>query len=152
MKQADHVVARKSPLGWVLFGSKPGCTTSETTRVLHLSNKTSVDLAEFWTTESMGVEVKPCICEADKLSQVEREEKIMIEQSATKVVDQWIIPYPWKKDPNLLPDNKVQALKRLESTERTSSAEKSRSSVGIRQTNDRNGRNEVRSNAVKGRN
>lgn len=39
-----------------------------------------MDLAEFWTTESMGVEVKPCVCEADKLSQVEREEKIMIEQ------------------------------------------------------------------------
>ncbi len=28
-KQVDHVVARKSPLGWVLFGSKPGCTTHE---------------------------------------------------------------------------------------------------------------------------
>ena len=117
-KQVDHVVARKSPLGWVLFGSKPGCTTPETTRVLLLSKKTSVDLAEFWTTESMGVEVKPCVCEADKLSQVEREEKIMIEQSAKKVGNQWMIPYPWKKDPNLLPDNKVQALKRLETTER----------------------------------
>ena len=104
MKKADHVVAcRKSPLGCALFGSKPGCTTSETTRVLHLRNETSVDLAEFWTTESMIVEVKPCVWEADKLSQVEREEKINIEQSATKVGDHWMIPYPWKKDPNLLP-------------------------------------------------
>ncbi len=66
----------------------------------------------------MGVEVKPYVCEADKLSQVEREEKIMIEQSAKKVGNQWMIPYPWKKDLNLLPDNKVQALKRLETTER----------------------------------
>ena len=66
----------------------------------------------------MGVEVKPCVCEADKLSQVEREEKIMIEQSAKKVGNQWMIPYPWKKDPNLLPDNKLQALKRLQTTER----------------------------------
>ena len=118
MKQADYIVARKSPLGWVLFGSKPECSTSETTRVLFVSKKTSVDLIEFWTTESMGVEVKPCVCEADKLSQVEREEKIMIEQSAKKVGNQWMIPYPWKKDPNLLPDNKPQALKRLETTER----------------------------------
>jgi hypothetical protein len=39
-----------------------------------------MDLAEFWITESMGVEVK--------LSQVEREEEIMIERSATKVGDQ----------------------------------------------------------------
>ena len=29
-----------------------------------------------------------------------------------------MIPYPWNKDPNLLPDNKVQALKKLETTER----------------------------------
>ena len=77
-----------------------------------------MDLAEFWTTESMGVEVKPCICEADKLSQVEREEKLMLEQSATKIGNQRMIPYPWKKDPNLLPDNKVQARKKLETTER----------------------------------
>ena len=42
----------------------------------------------------------------------------MIEQSAKKVGNQWMIPYPWKKDPNLLPDNKLQALKRLETTER----------------------------------
>ena len=117
-KQVDHIVARKSPLGWVLFGSKPGCISSETTKVLLLSKKTSVELADFWTTESMGVEVKPCVCEADKLSQVEREEKIIIEQSAKKVGNQWMIPYPWKKDPTLLPDNKVQALKRLEATER----------------------------------
>ena len=118
MKQVGHIVARKSPLGWVLFGSTPGRTMSETTRVLHVNYRASVDLADFWTTESMGVEVKPCIYEADKLSQVEREEKIMIEQSATKVGDQWMIPHPWKKDLSLLPDNKEQALKRLEATER----------------------------------
>ena len=117
MKQVDYIVARKSSLRWVLFGSKPECSTSETKRVLFVSKKTSVDLTEFWMTESMGVEVKPCVCEADKLSQVEREEKIMIEQSAKKVGNQWMIPYPWKKDPNLLPDNKLQALKRLETTE-----------------------------------
>ena len=38
--------------------------------------------------------------------------------SCEKVRVQWIIPYPWKRDPNLLPDNKLLALKRLEATER----------------------------------
>ncbi|XP_028419079.1 uncharacterized protein LOC114544723 [Dendronephthya gigantea] len=118
MKQGNQIVARKSPLGWVLFGSTPGCGSAETTRVLLVRYETPVDLAEFWTTESMGVEVKPCICEADKLSQVEREEKIIIEQSAEKVGEQWMIHYPWKKDPKLLPDNRDQAVKRLESSER----------------------------------
>ena len=69
-------------------------------------------------TESMGVTVKPCTCEADKLSQSEREEKKTIEESAHRVGNQWMIPYPWKRDPKNLPDNKSQATKRLESTER----------------------------------
>ena len=66
----------------------------------------------------MGVEVKPCVCEADKLSQVEREEAEVISNSCRKVGNQWEIPYPWKKDPCKLPDNKVAAQKRLETTER----------------------------------
>ena len=54
----------------------------------------------------------------DNLSPMEREEKRIIEESAVKVGNQWMIPYPWKKDPTSLPDNKAQAVKRLESTER----------------------------------
>ena len=77
-----------------------------------------VDLSDFWMTESMGVTVKPCTCEAVKLSQSEREEKKAIEGSAQRVGNQWMIPYPWKRDPKDLPDNKSQAMKRLESTER----------------------------------
>ena len=66
----------------------------------------------------MGVTVKPCTCEGDKLSQSEREEKQAIEESAQRVGNQWMNPYPWKRDPKDLPDNKSQAMKRLESTER----------------------------------
>ena len=66
----------------------------------------------------MGVEVNPCVCKADKLSQVEREEAEVISRCCQKIGQQWMIPYPWKKDPNLLPDNKPLALKRLETTER----------------------------------
>ena len=117
-KQVDHLVARKSPLGWALFGSTPGGTTCDENRVFSVNYATPVDLSDFWTTESMGNEVMPCVCEADKLTQVEREEKIMIENSAKKVGKQWMIPYPWEKDPSSLPDNKNQAVKRLKSTER----------------------------------
>ena len=49
---------------------------------------------------------------------MEKEEKVLIDKSAQKIGNQWIIPYPWRKDPNSLPDNRNQALKRLESTER----------------------------------
>ena len=66
----------------------------------------------------MGVEVQPCICDADKLSQIEREEAEVISSSCKKVGDQWLVPYTWKKNPSLLPDNKAVATKRLEATER----------------------------------
>ena len=117
-KQVDHLVARKSPLGWVVFRATPGETACYTARVFQVRYATLVNLSEFWTTEAMGVEIKPCVCEADNLSPIEREEKRIIEESAVKVGNQWMIPYPWKKDPTSLPDNKAQAVKRLESTER----------------------------------
>ena len=66
----------------------------------------------------MGVQVKPCVCEADNMTQADREEEEIIAKSCQKVGNQWMIPYPWKKDPNLLPHNKSLAMKRLEATER----------------------------------
>ena len=75
-------------------------------------------LSDFWKTESMGVEVNPCVCETDKLSQVEKEEAELINKSCRKIGQQWVIPYPWKRDPKSLPDNRSLALKRLEGTER----------------------------------
>ena len=117
-REVNHLVARKSPLGWVIFGSTSGDLRNVTTTVLHVKVTSPVDLSEFWTTEAMGVQVDPCICDANKLNQVDPEEKVVIEQSARNVGDQWMIPYPWKRNPAELPDNKEQAVKRLESTER----------------------------------
>lgn len=116
-KQVGQLVARKTPLGWVVFGGSTE-TLSSSSRILFVKLSMPVDLTDFWTTETMGVQVKPCVCDADKLSQVEREEAEVISNSCKKVGAQWMIPYPWKRDPNLLPDNKSLALKRLEGTER----------------------------------
>ena len=76
-----------------------------------------VDFTDFWKTETMGVEVKPCVCEAGKMSEAERREYEVIAASCQKKENQWMVPYPWRKDPNQLPDNKALALKRLQSTE-----------------------------------
>ena len=88
------------------------------TSILHVKYASPIDLTDFWTTETMGVAVKPCVCDADKLTQTEREEAKLIEESCLKVENQWMIPYPWRKDPSQLPDNRGLAIKRLESTER----------------------------------
>ena len=49
-KQVDLLVARKSPLGWVIFGSPPGDGMNVTTTVLHVKYANPVDLSDFWTT------------------------------------------------------------------------------------------------------
>ena len=76
-RQAGELVARQTPLGWVVFGGSSG-NVQPASRILFVKYATPVDLSDFWKTESMGVEVKPCVCEADKLSQVEREEAEII--------------------------------------------------------------------------
>jgi hypothetical protein len=116
-RQSGNLVARHSPLGWVVFGEMPG-NNGKTSQVHHVRFVAPVDLTDFWTTETMGVAVKPCCCEVGKLSQVERAEGKLIEDSCQKIGNQWLIPYPWKEDPKHLPDNKEQAVKKLEATER----------------------------------
>ena len=116
-REAGHLVARHTPLGWVIFGATPNQKLQEC-QVYHVKLETPIDLTSFWTTESMGVSFKPCSCDTGKLSQVERKEAKIIEDSCKKVGNQWLIPYPWQRDPRELPDNKAQALRKLEATER----------------------------------
>jgi len=106
-RQAGHLVARHSPLGWVIFGATQG-DARETNSILYVKYTTPVDLADFWTMETMGVAVTPCLCTTDKLSQIEREEAKVIESSYQKAGNQWVIAYPQKRDPALLPDSKSQ--------------------------------------------
>ena len=117
IKQVGNLVARHSPLGWLVFGATQS-NPAAVNKVLRVGASVPVEMTEFWSTESMGVEIQPCLCEAEKLSQAEREEGKMIEESCRKSGNQWVIPYPWKRDPSLLPDNRQQAIKHLEATER----------------------------------
>ena len=100
-----------------MFEGKPG-GAQEANHIFHVKHAAVVDLTDFWTIETMGVAAKPRDCNAAKVSQTEREEARIIEDSCVKVGDQWMIPYPWRKDPKLLPNNKEYARKRLESLER----------------------------------
>ena len=66
----------------------------------------------------MGVQVKSCVCDVHKLTQMEIEEAKIISESCQKRDSQWMVPYPWKKDLTMLSNNKSLAIKRLESTEK----------------------------------
>ena len=86
-------------------------------KIFHVKYAMPVLLTDYRTTESMGVGVKSFRCEPDKLSQVEFEEKLMTEKLCKKAGNKWLVRYPLKKNPNKLPDNRSQAVKRLESIE-----------------------------------
>ena len=77
-KVNPSLVARRSPLGWVIFGSN----AEDVKQVSVVSRVPPIDLTDFWRTESMGVSVSPCTCEASKLSAQERQEMKIIEESA----------------------------------------------------------------------
>lgn len=77
-KQAANLVARHSPLGWVVFGAKPRGHV-HVHHVLNVKLSPPIDMTDCWSTESMGVAIKPCDCEADKLSPVEQKEAKIIE-------------------------------------------------------------------------
>jgi hypothetical protein len=117
IKQIGNMVARHSPLGWIVFGATQS-DPAVSNKVLRVGLSGPIEMNEFWSTESMGVEVQSCSCEGEKLSEAERQEAKLIEESCIKDGNQWIVPYPWKRDPSLLPDNKKQAIKRLETIER----------------------------------
>jgi hypothetical protein len=96
-KESGNLVARHSPLGWVIFVATPSQQLG-TSRVNHVKFAMPVDMTEFWSTESMGVSVKPCFYEPEKLSPIERKEAKVIEDSSEKLNGQWLISYPWKRD------------------------------------------------------
>ena len=74
-RQAGHLEARHSPLGWVIFGATPG-DARETKRILCVKYTMPEDRSDFRKTEAMGVAGTPSLCAADKLSQIEKEAKI----------------------------------------------------------------------------
>ncbi|XP_041467432.1 uncharacterized protein LOC121417765 [Lytechinus variegatus] len=112
LKKRGNFIARKTPLGWVIFGGTEKRTTC--VHVLHVAVQ-SPDLSEFWRKESQGVS---CQCQETKLTIDEQKEEEIIRASSQKKGKQWEIGYPWQRDPNELPDNKSQAVKILESTEK----------------------------------
>ncbi|XP_071509125.1 uncharacterized protein [Diadema antillarum] len=116
-RQSGNVVVRKSPIGWVVFGGS-GVNQQNPRRILHVQISPPVDLSEFWSTESMGVRASDCECKPGNMSKAERDEYNLIYNSCEKVGKQWRVPYPWKRDPHDLPDNRVQAERMLESIER----------------------------------
>ena len=51
---------------WIVFGATQS-DLAASNKVLRVGLSGPIEMNEFWSTESMGVEVLPCLCEAEKL-------------------------------------------------------------------------------------
>ena len=116
-KIMEKLAVRRSPLGWVVFGAGTEGITIRNKHVLHVRLTSSIDLTDFWETESMGVASSSCKCLQVKMSVGEQRELKLIEESCKLFNKQWTVSYPWKRDPAQLPDNQVQVQRKLEITE-----------------------------------
>lgn len=116
-REVGNFIARKSRIGWVIFGATRGDRV-QSSAVLHVKLASPVDLADFWSVETEGVRPEGCQCIESRLTRQEAIEEKVIRSSAHKIGKQWQIAYPWQRDPEMLPDNKWQAEKVLQSTEK----------------------------------
>ncbi|KAK3737988.1 hypothetical protein QZH41_001003 [Actinostola sp. cb2023] len=131
-QKVEHLLLLKNQFGKCLGGSHPKLTDGDV-QINHACayavSACSVNVEDFYKLENLGVECTPrcgsCKCGKCFLGtkyctlQEERELKL-IEQnlSFNSKENIWTAHYPWIKDPVNLPNNKVVAVKMLESTER----------------------------------
>ena len=104
-RQLKSLIARHSLLGWVLFGTTAG-RNEPAHQVFHIKTVMlpAVDMADFWSTESMGVTVKTCSCDSETLVPLNCK-KLNLLKHPIKVGNQLEVSYLWKRDPSILPDN-----------------------------------------------
>ena len=56
VKQVGNLVTRHSPLGWLVFGATQG-SPAAFNKVIRVGVSAPVEINEFWSTESMEVEI-----------------------------------------------------------------------------------------------
>lgn len=62
----DYLLVCKFLFGWVVFGGKLE-EISDLISILYVKYVLLIDLMDFWIMEIMGVVVKFCVCDVDKL-------------------------------------------------------------------------------------
>ncbi|XP_063959833.1 uncharacterized protein LOC129259266 [Lytechinus pictus] len=97
-KRQGNLVARCSPLGWVIFGS----TTEGYPEgaVLHVTVNSPLDLRQSLTTEGMKVCNDPQRCQPSKMTEQQDEEFRVISPSCEKMEKRWLEQNPRRKDPS----------------------------------------------------
>ena len=108
--EKNNLIARRTPVGWIFCGGNGDLSVNHS--VMHVSLIQERDLSDFWSTESMGVNLKQFAPGTDLKN--ESDEISILEGPG----GQWMVSFPWVRDASLLPDNKTQAEALLYNQER----------------------------------
>ena len=112
-------VAIKTAFGWTLTGTIRGLVPGRHREVMfiwkgEMDKELTAAVEEWWTTESFGVQVNRQSVKSQEDARAE-----MIMEDTTKLVDgRYETGLLWKREDVQLPDNRVMAVKRLESLEK----------------------------------
>ncbi|XP_064637049.1 uncharacterized protein LOC135493569 [Lineus longissimus] len=109
-------VGKRTMLGWFVIG--PDKSVDSITSISFV-RKENPDVSRLYNFETIGVRAPNCDCPEDMMSREDKKAMDMFASSCHKDGDRYVIGLPWKKDPSLLPDNRVLAEKRLASLERS---------------------------------
>ena len=124
----DHLLLMENQFGLCLGGShhllrEKTKLTVQDVEVSHVA----VNIEKFFENESLGVSCEPkcgscrcgeCPIGGKQYTLQQERELAMIEKGLHLHAGVWTARYPWQKDPNLLPDNRIAALAMLKSTEK----------------------------------
>ena len=127
-KISGNLIIMGNRFGRCLAGSHRGSRVDDKT-IIHNVYVQHITISEdsFLEPEAMGIQCTPrcvkCACVkcslgSEGMSLREEREQKQINEGLVYQGGYFLAHYPWVKDPNQLPDNRVAAIKRLESTER----------------------------------
>ena len=108
-------VAKKTKLGWYVIGANE--EKSPELCSIHFVRK--IDMEKFYQFETLGVQAVNCPCPKSALSLDEKRAMELMERSCKLDDNRYVIGLPWKRDQNLLPDNRSLAETRLRSLEKS---------------------------------
>ena len=146
-KVLDHLVLFKNRFGCCLGGTSAQIMekTQKLVQEVTVSHVKAVKIEDFYESESLGVSCQPkcgsCKCGecpiGGKQYTLEQERELAMIESGMELRDStWIAKYPWKRNPEELPNNYHSALAMLRSTEKRIKKDKDLSNLYSNQIED----------------
>ena len=109
-------VAKRTHLGWHVIGANKA---NGDLQICSLSSVQKINMERFYAFETLGVQAASCSCPKTKMTKEDRMAMELFKASFVKEENHYFIGLPWKRDPNLLPNNYALAERQLESLERS---------------------------------